>query len=161
MEKRCSQKIGYTAKIYLAVWDMWGFGGMWRGLMLMYHWSFGWGKQWPCSYWSDQGQGQDEADNSDTDLCCLDLGLKPRNWPFTFIMWPLAFSRCQMWPALCVLVSPTCSLSPQHPPERNGEVQICQKVSHECCFTWEEWPQTERRERERERESTEKGRRRK
>lgn len=44
----------------------------------------------PWSYWSAQSQGQKEATNSDTDLCCLDLGLNPENCPSSFILWPLA-----------------------------------------------------------------------
>lgn len=62
-------------------------------------WSFGWGKQRPCSYWLAQGQGWDEADKADTDLLYLDLGLQPERWPLTLINWPLDL----IWYVLCCL----------------------------------------------------------
>lgn len=103
----------------------------------MSHWSFGWGKQRPCSYWSAQGQGRDETDNSDTDLCCLDLGPKPENCTLTFIVWPLASSGPQMWCVLRIVVSWPCSLAPQQTAisrelKGRGEVHI-NHTSPELC----------------------------
>lgn len=112
----------------------------------MSHWSLGWGKQRPCSYWLAQCQGQDEADNSDTDLCCLDLGLKPETCPLILIMWPLASRGPHMWPVRCeVGLSSTNCLSQWNifRELKKGRVKINIKVSLECYFTWEVWPQPE------------------